>query len=50
MKKAYLFSDNDWYCPHCGEINNTENPGKNVQCSWCNKESEASAMDIGENT
>ncbi len=38
LKQAELFDNNDWYCPYCNELNNTELPEKIIQCTWCEKE------------
>ena len=46
MKQIYLYkkdsihaSKGDWTCPECKEQNNTEKPGKIVQCTSCSKQS-----------
>lgn len=30
-----IYYNNDWYCPYCDQLNNTENIINIVQCNWC---------------
>jgi hypothetical protein len=32
---SVIFYNNDWYCPYCEQLNNTERIENEVQCSWC---------------
>ena len=33
LKKIY--ENNDWYCPYCEQLNNTEVVENQVECTWC---------------